>query len=204
MNTSARQHTKTKSSCGKSTLPLEEVWESFHRKLTAFLKLRVRDPETAQDLLQEVFIRVHANLGCLRNPEKLESWLYQITRNILIDYYRSPKTGPKMVTPAAMEADFTGQDLNAYFASSLRAMVDTLPEPYRQALILTAFGGISQADLAQKLGLSFSGAKSRVQRGRQMLRDRLYQCCHFELDRYGTILEYYERCCCCGSEPKAS
>ncbi|MEI6531184.1 MAG: sigma factor, partial [bacterium] len=109
----ARQHPNTESSCGKPTLRLEEVWEGFHRKLTAFLRLRVRDPETAQDLLQEVFIRVHANLGCLRNPEKMESWLYQITRNILIDYYRSLKAGPRMDMPAAMEADFTGQDLNA-------------------------------------------------------------------------------------------
>jgi RNA polymerase sigma-70 factor (ECF subfamily) len=203
MSTPARQNAKTESSCGKPAMPLEEVWNGFHCKLAAFLRSRVSDPETAQDLLQEVFIRVHANLGCLRNPEKLERWLYQIARNILIDYYRSPKTGPQRATPVAMEADLAGQDLNAYFASSLREMVDTLPEPYRQALILTAFEGISQAELAQKLGLSFSGVKSRVQRGRQMLRDRLYQCCHFELDRYGTILEYYEHCCCCGSEPKA-
>ncbi len=203
MSQPARQSAITESSCGKPTLPLEQVWDGFHRKLIAFLRSRVKDLDTAQDLLQEVFIRVHANLGCLRNPEKLEPWLYQITRNILIDYYRSSKSGPPMSIASAMEADFAGQDLNASIASSLREMVDTLPEPYRQALILTAFEGINQAEMAQQLGLSISGAKSRVQRGRQMLRERLFRCCHFELDRYGTILDYYERCCCCGSEPKA-
>jgi RNA polymerase sigma-70 factor (ECF subfamily) len=203
MSKPERQNATAGSSCGEPALPLEQVWDGFHQKLIAFLRSRVRDPEIAQDLLQEVFIRVHANLGCLRNPEKLESWLYQIARNILIDYYRSPKFEPRMSTGTTIEQDFAGPDLNASIASSLREMVDTLSEPYRQALILTAFEGVSQAEMAQQLGLSISGAKSRVQRGRQILRERLYQCCHFELDRYGTILDYYERCCCCGSEPKA-
>ena len=59
-------------------------------------------------------------------------------------------------------------------------MINELPEPYRQALLLTEYQG-----------LSLLGAKSRVQRAREKLRDLLPQCCHFEFDRRGGIVGYY-------------
>ena len=82
-------------------------------------------------------------------------------------------------------------------ALSLKELIDELPEPYRQALILTEYQGLTQKQLAERMGLSLSGAKSRVQRARDKLRDMLLRCCHFEFDRRGHIVDYYERCCCC-------
>jgi RNA polymerase sigma-70 factor (ECF subfamily) len=93
-----------------------------------------------------------------------------------------------------VEAD---EDIEARLAASLRSMIDCLPEEYREALILTEFEGITQQELAQRLGLSLSGAKSRVQRGRKMLREMLLACCHFEFDRLGKVIDYYPHCQCC-------
>jgi RNA polymerase sigma-70 factor, ECF subfamily len=76
-------------------------------------------------------------------------------------------------------------------------MVNELPEPYRQALLLTEYQGLNQKQMAERLGISVSGAKSRVQRAREKLRDMLLNCCHFEFDRRGRIVDYYEHCCCC-------
>ncbi len=76
-------------------------------------------------------------------------------------------------------------------------MIEELPEPYRQAPLMTEYQGLTQKQLAESQGLSLSGAKSRVQRAREKLRDMLLQCCHFEFDRRGGIVDYYERCCCC-------
>jgi RNA polymerase sigma-70 factor (ECF subfamily) len=76
-------------------------------------------------------------------------------------------------------------------------MVDELPDTYRDALLLTEYQGLNQRQMADRLGISFSGAKSRVQRARRMLRDMLLTCCHFELDRRGAIIDYYQHCCCC-------
>ncbi len=67
--------------------------------------------------------------------------------------------------------------------------------------MMTAYQGLSQKDLANRLGISYSGAKSRVQRARRMVRDMLMICCHFEFDRRGTVIDYYEHCCCCAEEP---
>jgi RNA polymerase sigma-70 factor (ECF subfamily) len=93
--------------------------------------------------------------------------------------------------------DLPEEDPEAVLALSLKEMVDELPESYRQALILTDYQGMSQKQLAESLGMSLSGAKSRVQRARDKLRDMLLSCCHFEFDRRGRIVDYYQRCCGC-------
>jgi RNA polymerase sigma-70 factor (ECF subfamily) len=80
-------------------------------------------------------------------------------------------------------------------------MVDNLLPQDRQALILTEYHGLTQKELAERLGLSVSGAKSRVQRARERLKQQLLDCCHFELDRRGHILDYQPRCHCCVEDP---
>ena len=82
-------------------------------------------------------------------------------------------------------------------ALGLEKMVTDLPEKYAQALLLTEFQGHTQKDLANKIGLSVSAAKSRVQRARTIIKDSLMKCCHFEFDRYGTIIDYHPITCCC-------
>jgi len=94
-----------------------------------------------------------------------------------------------------IDADETSAEQE--IASGLREMVESLPEKYRQALLLVEFEGLSQIKLAKKLGISVSGAKSRVQRGRRMIKDALMRCCHFEFDKYGTIIDSHPITCCC-------
>jgi RNA polymerase sigma-70 factor (ECF subfamily) len=91
--------------------------------------------------------------------------------------------------------DMPEEDVQAELAPSVAAMVNVLPEPYREALYLTEYQGLSQRDLATRLGLSFSGAKSRVQRAREKLKQLLLDCCHFEFDRLGRVIDYQPRCC---------
>lgn len=181
-----------------SQLNLETIWDRYSSRLLAFIRSRIADEAEAEDLLQEVFLRIHMNLCCLRDLSRLESWIYQITRNTIIDHYRSSRKTEELPEDLAIEADFdSGEDPEVELALSLGEMVAELPPAYRDALILTEYQGLSQVDLAQRLGISVSGAKSRVQRARKVLRDLLLACCHFELDRRGRIIEYHQRCCCC-------
>jgi RNA polymerase sigma-70 factor (ECF subfamily) len=96
------------------------------------------------------------------------------------------------------------EDPLASLAFSLREMVDELPEPYREALLLTDYEGMGQAELARRAGISLSAAKSRVQRAREKLKALLLECCHFELDRLGGIIHYEERCASCDLKRRAS
>ena len=68
-------------------------------------------------------------------------------------------------------------------------MIEGLPDAYREAIVLTEFEGLTQKELADRLGISLSGAKSRVQRARGQLKQMLLGCCQFEFDRRGGIID---------------
>jgi len=184
-------------SINRADLRLETIWDQYSEQLLAFIRSRVADEYASEDLLQEVFLRIHLNLCCLRDLSKLESWVYQITRNAIIDHYRSRIDTLELHENLPAESDFQEEDAESVLAPSLKELIDELPEAYREALVLTEYQGLSQKELAQRVGISLPGAKSRVQRARQMIRDMLLNCCHFELDRRGRIIDYHALCCCC-------
>jgi RNA polymerase sigma-70 factor, ECF subfamily len=177
----------------------EHVWETFHAPLQQFIRCRVSDDATAEDLLQDVFLDIHQHIDTLRDVKKLESWIYQVTRNAIIDYYRNTRATTTLEEPEALQLaeDLPDEDVISELFPCVRAMVTSLPAQDRQALILTEYQGLTQKELAERLGLSFSGAKSRVQRARAKLKQQLLDCCHFELDRRGHVIDYQPRCACC-------
>lgn len=181
--------------------PLILVWDAYSGRLGAFIRSRVRDEAEAEDILQEAFIRVHRDLCCHPAVEwdKPQAWFYQIARNLIVDHYRRRRETVELPESLPADPDLQEQDAETELALSLRELVERLPEPYREALLLTEYEGLSQKQLADKLSISFSGAKSRVQRARDKIRDMLLSCCHFELDRRGRVIDYYERCCHCGA-----
>ena len=182
----------------------EELFKSLAGRLKLFILQRVSDPSAADDILQNVFLKIHSRADTLRDETKLESWIFQITRNEIADHYRtrfSSHEAAKASEPVEMPSE---EDVMEKFSAGVREMIDQLPDQYRDALLLTEFEGLSQQELADRLGLSLSGAKSRVQRARQLLKDLLMQCCHIEFDRYGTILDYHPRdCSCCTPSQQA-
>jgi len=179
----------------------ERVWETFHVPLQQFIRHRVSDDATAEDLLQDVFLKIHQRVETLKDVKKLESWIYTLTRNAIIDYYRSTRPTTSLDVPEALQLpeDLPDEDVVSELFPSVRAMVMSLPAQDRQALILTEYQGLTQKELAERLGLSVSGAKSRVQRARNKLKQQLLDCCHFELDRRGHVIDYQARCACCST-----
>ena len=132
----------------------------------------------------------------------MERWIYRVTRNLIIDQRRSSRRLEPLADdhPSLTEAMPPEPDPAVKLAFSLRETIDQLAEPYREALVFTECEGHTQAEYASHAGLSLTGAKSRVQRGRQKLKALLLECCHFELDRLGGIIDYHERCCACQSK----
>lgn len=191
------------------TMTTEQVWEAFHTPLQQFIRRRVSSEATAEDVLQDVFLKIHQHMDTLKDVKKLESWIYQITRNAIIDAYRSgrPTTPLEAQEVLDLPVELPDDDVVSELLPCVRAMVRGLPAPDRQALVLTEYQGLTQKELAERLGLSFSGAKSRVQRAREKLKQQLLECCHFELDRRSHIIDYQPRChrcetaACCSNEP---
>lgn len=172
-----------------------ELWKDFSDRLMGFILKRVRNRHDAEDILQDVFIKIHNGINKLEEKDKMQSWVYQIARNTIIDYYRrqTDVTVTSEIYEDIVDESITSQINNEEIASCLIPMIDQMPERYKQAVTLTEINGFSQKEMADKLGLSLSGAKSRVQRGRDKLKEMLLECCHFEFDRLGNILDYQHK-----------
>jgi RNA polymerase sigma-70 factor (ECF subfamily) len=183
----------------RSGNPEPKALQAQRDELHRFVLKRVRDEAAAEDIVQEVLVRAYTRQETLTEPSKLRPWLYQITRNAIIDYYRSQK--PSEAVPDDLIHEDTGEEDNRAqreLARCLVPLLDELPDPYRQALRLAEFEGATQREIASRLGLSLSGAKSRVQRARKMLRGVLLKCCRVELDRRGGVVDYETREGCDG------
>ncbi|HEU0000950.1 MAG TPA: RNA polymerase sigma factor SigZ [Ktedonobacteraceae bacterium] len=179
----------------------ESLWETFHTGLKHFILKRIPDEQSADDVLQETFLKIHTRIATLRDEDKLQSWMYQIARNTVADYYRAQKATVELpeTLPVPDEPVFEDEVIKDLIPG-VKAMIDNLPPAYREALILTEYEGLTQRELADRLGLSFSGAKSRVQRAREKLKTMLLDCCHFEFDRLGKIIDYEPNCACCNDD----
>ena len=177
--------------------PVETAWADFGDTLKRFILKRVANEQASEDILQDVFMKIHTGIAGLNDERRLQSWVYQIARNSIIDYYRKPQPPHELLEELAAPSNDDDGEMETQLARSLKGMVEQLPEEYRHALILTAFEGLTQKEVAERLGLSLSGVKSRVQRAREKLRDILLDCCHFEFDRNGRVIDYYPRVACC-------
>lgn len=178
----------------------ETIWRTLNTPLERFIRSKTPDKETAHDLLQDVYIKIHRSIDTLRDDERAEAWVYQIARNTIHDYYRQEKPTVEIGEWIVSPEDEMDDEITLRLAGSVRGMIDLLPDDYRTALLLTEYEGLSQKELAERAGISLSGAKSRVQRGRKLLREMLLSCCHFQFDRLGKVIDYYPRCQCCAED----
>jgi RNA polymerase sigma-70 factor (ECF subfamily) len=179
------------------TVGSEQLWETFSVPLQQFIQRRVPDPHSAEDILQDVFLKIHTRIDTLHQADRVSAWIYQIARNAIADYYRATRPTTELAETLAAPDALVDDDVVRELLPCVAAMVDGLPDTYREALRLTEYAGLSQKELSERLAISFSGAKSRVQRARAKLKKQLLDCCHFQLDHAGRIIDYQPRCACC-------
>jgi len=160
-----------------------------------YLERRLHDPELAEDLLHDVFLKIHEGARIERS-DRVESWIWAIARNALIDHLRKNKPA-EPIEESAVATEPTDDREIAPLHRTVRAFLDCIGEPYREALILADLEGVPQIQLARRLGLSHSGAKSRVQRARKKMAALIQECCHLEFDHYGSVIDYKPRGATC-------
>ena len=183
----------------------QAIWEHIHAGLRAFIAKRVANEADADDVVQDVWLKMQRGLDRLQDQSRLISWIYQIARHAIIDHYRVPGRWREM--SAGLAADLEAYQtlptrqtmredpglLRAELAGCLRPIIERLSEEYRQAVVLVDLKGLTQKEAATQLGLSLSGMKSRVQRGRRQLKGMLEACCTIELDRRRGVTNYEVR-----------
>lgn len=176
--------------------PTEQMWREMLPRLRTFVRRRIADPDRADDFVAEILLRIHQNVGSLDDQERLPNWAFRIARNVIIDEYRRAGRSREQLTStlqdeaavASVDEDEPAavQELSA----CLRPMLAGLPEEQRAAVEMIDLDGLRQTDAAQRAGVSLSGMKSRVQRGRRRLGEQLGQCCAMTLDGRGVPMDY--------------
>src|SRR5215218_9749459 len=184
----------------------DEALQAMRARLRTFIERRVGDPDVADDLTQDVLLRLLMNDD--RQIENPTAWLYRVARNAIIDHYRTrrdwrPLEADAPTPPGQAEDPFADDSHEAQreLAGCLRSLVDQLAEPYRSALIDADLAGQTQAEAARSAGVSISGMKSRVQRGRRLLHHLLTECCRVYTGPTGSI-RGYEPAAGCGESPQ--
>lgn len=169
---------------------MKSIQPDLYQKIKQYVGHNVRNKEDVQDIVQNVFVKVQLHQGELRESEKIIGWIYRITRNSITDYYRLRK---KEQAGVWVEPEEDRHVFNECVEQCLSVLSDQLPTPYKEALQLSEKENISQTELAQRWGISYSGAKSRVQRARQLLKEKMESLYHIKTDAYGNVIVCEDR-----------
>jgi RNA polymerase sigma-70 factor (ECF subfamily) len=170
---------------------------SLEAQLRPFIARRVPEPADVDDILQNVLLRMHRGMSNLRDDQRFGAWLYQVTRSAIADHRRAALRHPPAPgnTPEPVPDRDDGDEDSAerQLAANIAPFIAMLPSPYREALTLTELQGMTQKEAADMLGVSVSGMKSRVQRGRVRLRELFEACCRIGLDARGHVISCERR-----------
>lgn len=169
-------------------------------QIRPFVARRVPAGEV-DDVVQEILLRVHREFDAADDTERFSRWLYRVAKNVIVDQHRRRTRRERKHAALAQEPDELGgalmteaeDDASATFVAFVATFVGTLPAPYQEALGLTELQGLTMREAAQRAGISESGMKSRVQRGRRMLRESFEACCEIALDARGRVVDYTAR-----------
>jgi len=165
------------------------VWETYNIEIKNFILSKIQDKHIANDLLQEVFIKVHTKINTLRDIDKLKSWVFAITRNTISDYFKSSK---KTINTHKDSAEVPDENTlltdNHSEYDCLYGILKNLPKKYRDPLFMADIKGVNQRYIANILKLPLPTVKSQIQRARRMIGQGFMDCCGFELNHKGFLV----------------
>ena len=169
-------------------------WENVQSELKGFVYKRVRDKALTEDIVHDVFLKVQSKIHQVKESDKLFGWIYQITRNTITDHYRK---NAKTVNPKDIDWESSPPNFNDCVSNAINELIPTLPDMYRIPLEMTEIENLSQLEVAEKLNLNYTTAKARVQRARQILKDKLDEILIVKTDGYGNVILCQDRGPCC-------
>jgi RNA polymerase sigma-70 factor (ECF subfamily) len=178
-----------------------ELFASHHARIRRYILGIVHDPDEADDLTQDVFLQVHRRLGSLQDPDAVTSWMYRIATHLCYDRFRQRSRRPRPhsldpTEPAGARPVAGGEDEptlgrvieQAEMSGCVRSYLERLPDDYRNAILLHDLEGVTNAEIAEMLGISVDLVKIRVHRARRKLETALATHCDFSRDEQGVFV----------------
>lgn len=167
---------------------VEQAWYEYQAKLFLFIRSKVDTPESAEDILNDVFLSLIKKTDDNDVLHNVGSWLYHVTKHKIVDYYRTKKTFEEL--PDDLTAEHEDVSAIRQLSACILPMIKALPSTYQAPLILSEIEGKKYKTVADELGLTLAATKSRILRGRGKLRNSLISCCTLYRDSTGNIVDY--------------
>src|SRR5690606_5978540 len=168
------------------SVDFQKIWETHTSELSNFIKSKIDDPSLADDILQEVSIKLFNNLERKTEIQNHKAWLYQVARNTIADHYRKNKK----IEPLNIDPE-TSENSNVCFCDLSGFVIQTyLPKKYSEPLYLNDIEQKSQKEIAETLNLSLTATKSRIQRGRKKLKELITDCIDISHNSKGQITDF--------------
>ena len=161
-----------------------EIWNKYNSEVYFFILKKVKDTDITNEILQNSFLKIHQNLGTLKNPQKVRAWMFQIVRNEIANYFQSKRKGVQPLDgqiPSIAEKNF--QDFCCF-----DRFINDLPSSYNEVIELVYFKGKTQAQVAEITGLSLANIKARVRRAKGILIQNFNECCRFSINEEGKLV----------------
>lgn len=163
----------------------KQVWETYHQDIRRFILSKVKNEQIADDILQDTFIKIHTRLDSINDNKKLKSWIFTVTRNTMLDYFRNNKIGTEFKeVKIQIEEEPEIHDEK----DCLYGIIKRLPKKYRDPLFLADIKGKKQAEVAEQLKLPIPTTKSRIQRARKLIAQGYMECCDFKMNQKGRLV----------------
>jgi len=172
---------------------MNELYKQYYSKLLAFINSKVHNKHDAEDILSEVFIKIYKNIEKLDSDEKITSWIYTITRNSIIDFYRKNNKTPTLQEfkeESTFDDKKQEKSIHDELSNCLKPMINSLPDNYKEVLLLSEIKGLKQSEIAKEINLSAANTKSLIFRGKKKIKEKLHECCSYEYDSLGNVIEY--------------
>ena len=162
----------------------EELVRRYQRPIAAYVYRMVGDYDAALDLTQEVFIKVYASLSRYRPEFKFSTWIYKIAHNAAIDHLRRHATREAVASSETDRAETAVESRSlspeqeserTERCSEIETVVQMLPAPYRELILLRHSQDLSYEEIAEVTGLPLGTVKNRLFRAREAMREHLMQ-----------------------------
>lgn len=170
-------------------MKIEDIWLAYRAALKSFIHAKVSNEADVDDLLQEILIKTYNNIHTIKEQKSVKAWLFQIANNSIIDYYRKQGRSTEYQEDNLNNHD-NRESSNIDLTNCIIPFINALPSENARLLTAIDINNQSQKQYAEQLGISYSTLKSRVQKSRVLLRKIFDGCCHFTLDKNGTVYDY--------------
>lgn len=187
---------QNKATASDSCAAVAPVFLAYEAQLKGFVQKRVLDKEVADDILQQLYLKLYKNCEQLQEVHNLKAWLYQITRNTVYDFFRESSRRQPLDAETELPEEGLPEQTRHEVEALVEPLINLLPPEYAEPLRMSELEGISQKEIAERLGISYSGAKSRIQRGREKLKQLFLECCHLEFDKDGQVMSAQVKASC--------